>query len=405
MDESPIDSRQGADGLILAGSAAYMLGIGMQRFAYTPLIPVLIAYQWLTPSQAAYVGATNLFGYLFGAFVAPFLAAPRRAPLLLRAAMSAICFSFLACAFPLSFPWYLFWRFASGVSGGALTVIAAPLVLHRVPPARRGFASGVLFLGVGIGIVFAGTIEPQLLEEGLATTWIYLGIASAMLIMATWTQWPRPPQYPETLVASEWALPPRPERWALRGLYLEYGCVAAALVPHTLFLVDYVVRGLGRGPGEGTIVWLTFGASAVAGPVITGSLSDWIAARRLLLGSLLVLTATIGLPDLVIDSKVSLLLSATVVGCFATGIVPVILARVREILRHAPYEQRAWSYCTMAFGLGQALGAYGFSYIYSRSNGGYATLFALGAVLPLIGIALGIFVNLTAERPPARANP
>ena len=42
-------------------------GIGLARFAYTPLLPALVDGNWFSTSQAAYLGAANLAGYLAGA--------------------------------------------------------------------------------------------------------------------------------------------------------------------------------------------------------------------------------------------------------------------------------------------------------------------------------------------------
>ena len=53
----------------LAGLCAVLVGIGLARFAYTPLIPALIAAQWFTAAEAAYLGAANLAGYLAGALL------------------------------------------------------------------------------------------------------------------------------------------------------------------------------------------------------------------------------------------------------------------------------------------------------------------------------------------------
>ncbi len=43
----------------LAGLCATLVGIGLARFAYTPLIPPLITEGWFAPSQAAYLGAAT----------------------------------------------------------------------------------------------------------------------------------------------------------------------------------------------------------------------------------------------------------------------------------------------------------------------------------------------------------
>src|ERR1700752_247338 len=54
----------------LAGLCASLVGLGLARFAYTPLIPALIAAKWFSPSDAVYLGAANLAGYLAGALIA-----------------------------------------------------------------------------------------------------------------------------------------------------------------------------------------------------------------------------------------------------------------------------------------------------------------------------------------------
>ena len=51
----------------VAALSANLVGIGLARFGYTPLIPALIAAGWFTPSAAVYLGAANLAGYLAGA--------------------------------------------------------------------------------------------------------------------------------------------------------------------------------------------------------------------------------------------------------------------------------------------------------------------------------------------------
>ena len=47
-----------------AAFSACLVGIGLARFAYTPLIPALIAAEWFSPAQAAYLGAANLLSLI-----------------------------------------------------------------------------------------------------------------------------------------------------------------------------------------------------------------------------------------------------------------------------------------------------------------------------------------------------
>ena len=87
----------------LAGLCASLVGIGLARFAYTPLIPVLIAANWFAPAEAVYLGAANLAGYLAGALLARPAADRASAPAVLRTMMVLATASFFACAMPLSF--------------------------------------------------------------------------------------------------------------------------------------------------------------------------------------------------------------------------------------------------------------------------------------------------------------
>ena len=131
----------------LAGLAASLVGIGLGRFAYTPLIPPLIEAAWFRPSQVVYLGAANLAGYLAGALIASPLAARFPAASLLRAMMLLASAAFFACAVPMSFPWFFTWRFAAGLAGGVIMVLAAPTVLPHIDPRRRGLVAGLIFTG------------------------------------------------------------------------------------------------------------------------------------------------------------------------------------------------------------------------------------------------------------------
>ena len=98
-----------------AGLCASLVGLGLARFAYTPLIPALIAAKWFSPSDVVYLGAANLAGYLAGALLARPAAArvgPVRA---VRAMMILATLSCFACSVPVSFIWFFIWRFLAQV--------------------------------------------------------------------------------------------------------------------------------------------------------------------------------------------------------------------------------------------------------------------------------------------------
>ena len=371
---------------VLAGLCATLVGIGLARFAYTPLIPALIAEQWFSPSQAAYLGAANLAGYLAGALLARRIAGLSSTRGALRAMMLLAAAAFFACAFPLSVPWYTAWRFAAGLAGGALMALAAPTVLVHVPPARQGLASGVIFTGVGLGIAASGTLVPPLLDLGLAETWHGLGLIALALTAVAWGGWPSDAG-PAPVAAP--AAPPK-SGLALRSLYLEYALVAAGLVPHMVFLVDFIARGLGQGIETGAGYWVLFGAGAMVGAVTTGMVADRIgfaAALRLAL-----VLQGMAVAVLIVDSgTLALSLSSVVIGAFVPGIVPLVLGRVHELLPPGDGRKAAWSLATAAFAVGQAVAAYGFSFLFARTGGDYGPLFVLGSA----ALGLSLVIDLT----------
>lgn len=378
---------------VLAGLCATLVGIGLARFAYTPLIPALISAHWFSPSATVYLGAANLAGYLGGALLARPIAARARAASVLRWMMVAASAAFFACAFPLSFGWLFLWRFASGVSGGALMALAAPVVLPHIKPSRRGLASGAIFTGVGLGIAASGTLVPLLMRAGLAQTWFGLGAVALLLTLISWGGWPHE-QLPEFHQPSA---PPNPGS-GLVALYVEYGLNAIGLVPHMIFLVDFIARGLGRGLVTGAQYWVLFGIGAMLGPLAGGRVADRIGFALTLRYAFAVQAGLVAL--LVFSaSALSLSISSIVVGAMVPGVVPLVLGRVHELIPHdADQQRKAWGLCTTAFALGQAAAAYGFSYIFAHTGGTYRVLFAPGAA----ALATAFVIDISMARLPTR---
>jgi predicted MFS family arabinose efflux permease len=267
----------------LSAACAILVGVGLARFAYTPLLPAIIDARWFSASQAAYLGAANLAGYLLGVWAAGHLARLASARTVLRTTMALTTLSILACALPVNFAWFFAWRLTSGIGGGVIMIFAAPAVLPHVSPSRRGIVGGLIFMGIGVGVAAASTLEPVLLRQGLTQAWLGIGVAGLILTAVAWGGWPDPLTSgpPEEAVRKSWSSP------ALRGLYLEYGLNAFGLVPHMIFLVVFIARGLGRGVDAGAAYWVVFGLSAIVGPLLAGRVADALGFRtalRLALG-------------------------------------------------------------------------------------------------------------------------
>jgi predicted MFS family arabinose efflux permease len=380
---------------ILAGFCATLVGLGLARFAYTPLLPAIIDAHWFSASAATYLGAANLVGYLIGALLGGPMSARWPSRAVLRAMMLATAVSLLACAWPIDFAWFFGWRVVSGISGGALMVLAAPTVLAHVSPQQRGLASGMIFAGIGLGIAASGTLVPLLLRQGLATTWVGLAVLALLLTVVAWHSWPASAPAPLASPAHAATARPPVARGALRALTLSYALNAVCLVPHMIFLVDFVARGLGQGLAVGAQYWVVFGLGAIVGPVLSGYLADRVGFGAALRIAFAVQAVALALPAAGLIGHGGLIVSSAVVGAFTPGIVPLVLGRVQELLAHHPSLQKAaWSRATTGFAVLQASAAYGMSWLLGHSGGNYALLFALGCG----AIVLALLADLVAGR-------
>src|SRR5262245_53226764 len=375
--------------LAAAGLSASLVGIGLARFAYTPLIPALIAAKWFGATDVVYLGAANLAGYLAGALLARTAATRFGAVASLRSMMVLATLAFFASSTPVSFLWFFAWRFLSGFTGGVIMVLAATVVLPHTSPGRRGLVGGVIFAGVGLGVAISGTLVPLLLRQGLAASWIGLGVLSGLLTLISWANWPT-----DAAPLSSHTTVHHPKRQreplAARALLVQYGLNAVGLVPHILFLVDFIARGLGQGIAAGSQYWVLYGLGAIVGPLLAGHLGDRAGFGPALRLSFLIEAVAILLPT-VSRAPLSLIASSVIVGGFTPGIVPLVLGRVHELLPHSADRQRAaWSHATTSFALFQAASAYGFSWLFARTDGDYLPLFAIGGGATLLALAIDL---------------
>ena len=387
---------------VIAGLFASFVGIGLARFAYSPLIPPLIEAHWFSASDVVYLGAANLAGYLAGALMGRPIGKRFGNRAVLRVMMVVTSLAFFGCAFPLSSWWFFSWRFLSGVGGGVIMVLVAATILPHVPVARRGLASGAIFMGAGLGVAASGTVIPLLLEMGLRQTWMGLGVLSVILTGISWFGWPAasPVAAPAAAVAPEAAQASHASKqnFALKVLYVEYGLMAAGLVPMLLFLVDFIARGLGRGAHVGSVYWVLYGVGATIGPILYGFIADRIKFGPAL-RSILALQVVVMLLCAASGNATLLVVASLLIGMFPPAIPPLVLGRLHDMLPNDHAGQGiAWSRATTAFALFQAASAYMYSYLFSHSGGNHQMMFVIGAAAIAIALVMDVAMATIARK-------
>nr|WP_093168996.1 YbfB/YjiJ family MFS transporter [Variovorax sp. YR216] len=377
---------------MFAGLSASLVGIGLARFAYSPLIPTLIESHWFEASDVIYLGAANLAGYLIGALSGRPIGRRLGNAWALRLMMALAALAFVACAVPLSTAWFFGWRLLSGVAGGVIMVLVASTVLPHVPGARKGLAAGAIFMGLGLGIAGSGTLVPLLLGLGLRETWIGLGLLSALLTALSWKGWPEAAvAAPRAAAHVSSSSPKAGQRRALLLVNIEYALMAVAVVPTMVFLSDFVARGLGMGAHAGAVYWVLYGLGAIVGPMTYGALADRLGSSLAL--RLVLLVQALAVAALTVSRNEFVLgLASVLIGTFPPGAVPLVLARVHHELPDAPAAQdAAWSRATTVFALFQALAGYAYSYLFALSGQRHALLFAVGCVALVLAWLLDWF--------------
>ena len=101
------------------------LGIGLFRFSYTSLMPLLVEQKWFTASFASYLSSANLLGYLIGALLAHAASRYIQDKKLISISAFLGSLSLLLCAIH-GLPEFLYivFRLFSGIAGATLMVLA-----------------------------------------------------------------------------------------------------------------------------------------------------------------------------------------------------------------------------------------------------------------------------------------
>jgi predicted MFS family arabinose efflux permease len=368
----------------LTGLTVLLTGIGLGRFGYPALIPSIVHQAWFSVAQADYLGAANLTGYIGGSVVATLLNRYIGSVTLIRLMLLLTVFTFISCAFPLSFPVYFLLRLICGTAGGVVMVLTAPTLFKHVPKEKRGLIGGFIFSGVGIGIALAGTVIPLLVNKGLSVTWFVFGAVALILMIATWKGWPEGSNEKHASPKGTNAVRERIWNKTIVLLIVSYACNAVGFVPHTVFWVDFISRGLGMGLRTGTVFWVILGLSAAIGPLLTGFLADRIGFAKSIRISLLVKALGVILP-LLSTSILSLCLSSICVGSLALGISSLAAGRTAELVG-TEHRKKVWSYMTITYSVSHAMTAFLLTYLLSF-YGSYYLLFIIGAIALVAGSA------------------
>jgi MFS family permease len=369
----------------LTGAVTLALAMGIGRFAFTPILPMMRDDGLLTVSEGGLLASAHFFGYLMGAVSAPWLpVAPRR---LMQLSLLVIAASTLLMAVDVGPGAWLVLRWSAGLcSAWVLVLVGNHVVQHLVARGDAGLRSW-LFAGVGAGIAIAGlaVLVLTVFEQTSAAAWWIFGVAAlfvaVVLSLCIGDELPahaRPRASPRCRRAT-------PD-WTLTTAYGAAGL--GYIIPATYLPV--MAREMVSSPWIFGAVWPVFGAAAFVSTLIAAPLHRRFSNRTVWSAAQLVMAAGLLLPVLAPH-----VLSIGLAGLCVGGTFMIItMAGISEAHRTAPPDAVMTHIAglTAAFAAGQMIGP-GLAGLIYEITGTFAP------ALWMTGVALAATAVLLVLRP------
>lgn len=141
--------------VLFAGVCSLILVMGIARFAYTPLLPVMVDEAGLSHAGGGWLAAINYAGYLSGVLIAARVGNAVLKDRLYRWGMVVAVFSTAMMAVSTDFYIWALSRFIAGLCTAAGLMIGSGLILNWLMRNQHRSELGIHFSGIGFGIAIS----------------------------------------------------------------------------------------------------------------------------------------------------------------------------------------------------------------------------------------------------------
>lgn len=330
------------------GMIVLTLGMGIGRFLYTPMLPVMLQEGRFTFSQLSLIASANYAGYLFGSLLFSFGLFSRlthiKRMLLAVAVITGILILLMAVV---TVPEVVILiRFMAGVASAGMMIFGAMLILQH---SHNAFVIASLFSGVGVGIFIGNEYVIVGVAHMLSAKllWIGASLISGVLLIFMFLLLPRDAHVQEPITSSV-KVEERIQWWQLALLY----CLAG----FGYIIVATYLPVMVRGGGEAFLaehIWSIVGLAVIPG--CYGWL--WAAAKWGALPCLsvnLIVQACCVVLAAMTHSPVLLTLSGIGFGATFMGTSSLVMPLARKL--KAPEKVNLLGLVTLTYGVGQILG-------------------------------------------------
>jgi len=330
---------------VAQAAAALAAGMGVGRFVYTPILPLMHAQAGLSTGPGANLATANYVGYLGGALAGILAPALVRSRAALRGSLLVLTGTLAAMPLTHSAAVWGALRLVAGAASALVFVVAASSLLHHLrghPSHLPGWAIG----GVGAGIALSGLLLLVLrsVADWRAAWWASAAL-TALLTVGSWNL--RPESAPSPSGEKSGGTAPRTHRW-FGALFVSYTLEGIGYIVAGTFLVAAIGQGSPGWVGNGA--WVLVGLAAVPSPALWARLGRRWSRPGLLVAALVVQAAGIALPAL-IGGTAAALVSAVLFGGTFLGVSTLALATGA----HLGFP-RSVALLTTGYSVGQILG-------------------------------------------------
>ena len=389
--------------IAMAGAIALAVAMGIGRFAFTPLLPMMLHDQVVDLPAGSWLATANYLGYLAGAVICMILPRPWSSTTMIRLGLIATALLTLGMAAPWPALWPIL-RLLAGIASAVVFVFTSGWCLGQLAHRGRPSLGATIFTGPGAGIVLSGLIASGLvwLQVSAGVGWIVFGLLAAGLSAPIWRIIRGPDLVPASVpqqspLESSLESPPAVAAgsgWEKTLFTLAYGIAGFGYIVTATFLPVIARAAL---PGS---IWLDFfwpilGFGVVIGALVAARVPNRIDPRDLLIGCYLMQGLGIVL-TLLLPNLAGFILGSLLVGLPFTAIGFFAMQDARRLQPHHP--ARFMGLLTAAYGLGQIAGPPLVSLLLAHSGNpaqGFAWSLGVASSSLLLGAGLYLIMRLT----------
>jgi predicted MFS family arabinose efflux permease len=384
--------RSSAQRVLAGGILGMMVAMGIGRFAFTPILPLMQRDLGISHSLAGGLASLNYVGYLAGALVCAVWPHVLRSTLVNLGALLTCIATTVLMGLTLSPFWWGSLRLLAGGASALLFVVIAIEVSENLARNHHSSWNSALYGGIGLGIAVSGACVPALDRiGGWSGAWLGMGALSVLLALVGIAV------AGKRHVAID--VPDAAERPAgrLSGLgrlapayFLEgFGYIISAT-----FLVTMIAHTPGLG-GFAPWSWVAVGLAAAPSTILWQQVALRIGVRQALTAAYLLQACGI-LLSIGGGSIFRAGLAAIIFGGTFLGIVALVMAE--GVRRSGTEGRRAAAILTVCFGAGQVIGP-PLAGLLADQQGG----FTLPLLLAASGVAIGCVLVATDTQHQNRA--